>query len=171
MGEKNLISKALFSSNKDEWETPSDLFNELDEEFHFILDASCDSKNAKCPIGFNVDRNEDGLKESWMDRIKKTCNLSVFVNPPFSQKAKWIKKSYEESQKGCTVIMLIDARTDTKIWHEIIFPYASEIRFIKGRIKFIDENGNTGSAPFPSAIVIFKPPKKQTKLQYFTWRK
>jgi site-specific DNA-methyltransferase (adenine-specific) len=76
------------------------------------------------------------------------------MNPPYGREiGKWIEKAYVESLGGATVVCLIPARTDTKYWHEFIFPHANEIRFIKGRLKF----GNSkNSAPFPSALVVFK---------------
>jgi hypothetical protein len=51
------------------------------------------------------------------------------------------------------VVMLLPARTDTRWWHDYVIPYASEIRFIRGRLKF---GGAKNSAPFPSALVIFR---------------
>ncbi len=60
-------------------------------------------------------------------------------------KAQIYKKQYQS-------ILLLPARTDTKIFHEIILPNAKEIRFIEGRLKFQQYKN---SAPFPSMIVIF----------------
>ena len=65
----------------------------------------------------------------------------------------WVKKAYEESLKDKICVMLLPVRTDTKIFHDVILPYADQIRFIKGRLKF-EQYKN--SAPFPSMIVIFK---------------
>lgn len=59
------------------------------------------------------------------------------------------------------MVCLIPSRTDTQYWHEYIFPYASEIRFVKGRLKFSDSKD---SAPFPSAVVVFKPNPKELKV-------
>ena len=70
----------------------------------------------------------------------------------------WMKKAYEESQKGATVVCLVPARTDTSYWHEYAMQ-ADEIRFVKGRLKFGD---GKGSAPFPSAVVIFRPMTEST---------
>ena len=64
----------------------------------------------------------------------------------------FINKAYQESMKGATVVCLIPSRTDTSYWHDFIFGKASEIRFIKGRLKFGD---SANSAPFPSAIIVF----------------
>ena len=76
------------------------------------------------------------------------------MNPPYGREiGKWIKKAYEEYEKGAIVVCLIPARTDTRYWHDYIFPFA-KIRFLKGRVKF--ENGKKPQpAPFPSAVVIF----------------
>jgi site-specific DNA-methyltransferase (adenine-specific) len=65
----------------------------------------------------------------------------------------FIQKGFEEWKKGKTVVFLIPARTDTRRFHNIILPYASEIRFIKGRLKF-DKHKNP--APFPSMVVVFR---------------
>ena len=78
----------------------------------------------------------------------------VFVNPPYGREiVKWVEKSYLESQKENTlVVMLIPARTDTRWFHDFIY-HKAEIRFIKGRLRFGNSNNN---APFPSMIVIFR---------------
>lgn len=138
-----ILNKSLFSSTTGEWETPMDFFNKLDSEFHFTLDPCATHRNAKCKIYFT--KQEDGLIQDWSGH-------TVFVNPPYGRViGKWVKKSYEEGQKT-TVVMLIPARTDTKWWHDYVMK-AAEIRFVKGRLKF---GGSKNSAPFPSAIVVFK---------------
>ena len=42
------ISESLYSSKTDMWETPQELFDELDHEFHFDLDVCATPENAKC---------------------------------------------------------------------------------------------------------------------------
>ena len=77
----------------------------------------------------------------------------VFCNPPYSNISEWVRKCYYESQKdGTLVVMLIPARTDTRYFHDYILN-RSEVRFIKGRLKFGDSKHN---APFPSMVVIFR---------------
>lgn len=56
-------NNALFSSNTVEWETPQDLFNALDEEFHFGIDVCATAENAKCENFFSI--KEDGLAQNW----------------------------------------------------------------------------------------------------------
>lgn len=78
----------------------------------------------------------------------------MFCNPPYGRDiAKWVEKAYNETRRPNTkVVMLIPARTDTSYWHKWIFPHATHIDFVRGRIKF----GNSkNSAPFPSAVVEF----------------
>ncbi len=88
------------------------------------------------------------ISMAWKLNLKK----GNFINPPYDQQKLWVKKAYEESLKNKICVLLLPARTDTKIFHEIILPYAKEIRFIKGRLKFQQYKN---SAPFPSMIVIF----------------
>lgn len=123
-----------FSSVHDNWSTPKEVYDALNAEFNFNFDP--------CPLGGLADC--DGLLIDWSSRN--------FVNPPYSRLKEWCKKAYEESLKGKTVVMLIPSRTDTKAWHDYCMK-AQEIRFIKGRLKFGDSKN---SAPFPSAIIIFK---------------
>ena len=131
-----------FSSESVEWSTPDDFFKKLDQEFNFTLDPCATVQNKKCKKFFT--KEEDGLKQDWSKEI-------VFMNPPYGRVIKyWIKKAYEESLKGAVVVCLIPARTDTSYWHD--YCMKGTIRFIRGRLKFNNKN----SAPFPSAVVIFR---------------
>ena len=131
-----------FKSESNEWETPQDLYNELDKQYGFTLDPCATPSNAKCDNFYT--KQDDGLSKSWKGHV-------VFMNPPYGREiGKWIKKASEE--RSCCVVCLIPSRTDTKYWHEFIFPNAHKIMFIKGRLKF---GGHENSAPFPSAIVVF----------------
>ena len=53
----------MFTSDKNYWETPQDLFSELDKEFHFTLDAAASDSNHKCANYFT--EKDDGLKQNW----------------------------------------------------------------------------------------------------------
>lgn len=136
--------EVMFSSKSDEWTTPNDIFNELDNEFHFNLDPAATNENHKCEMYFT--KEVDGLKQSWGGN-------KVFVNPPYSNISEWVAKAFYESKNDNTVIvMLIPSRTDTRYFHNYIYQRA-EIRFIKGRLKFGDSKN---SAPFPSMVVIWR---------------
>ena len=134
----------LFSSRSDEYETPAEIYEGLDAEFGFTLDPCATAENAKCMTYFT--KEDDGLSKSWGGH-------RVFCNPPYSQIKEWVRKSYWESLKpGTIVVLLIPARTDTKYFHDYIY-HRSEIRFLRGRIRF---NGLKDKAPFPSMAVIFR---------------
>ena len=140
--------KKAFSSRTEEWGTPQDLFNKLNDEFGFTLDPCASKENHKCDKYYTIE--DDGLKQDWGGQI-------VFINPPYGRQIKeWVKKAYIESLKGAIVVCLIPSRTDTIYWHNYIFPYAEDIRFLKGRLRFVRGNSVGDPAPFPSAIVIFK---------------
>ena len=137
--------KVHYMSKSNEWTTPPDLFNELNYKHNFTLDPCCTKQSALCDKYYTIE--DDGLKQDWGGEI-------VFMNPPYGREiGKWVEKAYKESLKGAVVVCLIPARTDTRYWHDYIFPYASGIKFLKGRLKF--GNGKN-SAPFPSAIIEFK---------------
>lgn len=128
------MNRVIFRSASDNWKTPDEVYNALDSEFCFDYDP--------CPL---YDQPLfDGLLSDW--------GSVNFVNPPYSRIKAWCEKSYNEWKKGKTVVMLIPSRTDTAYWHDYIMK-ATEIRFIKGRLKF---GGAKHNAPFPSAIVVFK---------------
>ena len=136
----------LLTSNNDEWETPPEIFSELDKEFNFTLDPCCFPETAKCEKYYTP--IENGLLQDWTGQ-------RVFMNPPYGRQiGLWIKKAYEESVRGTLVVCLIPARTDTAYWHDYVMK-AKEIRYIRGRLKFHLGGKKINSAPFPSAIIVF----------------
>ena len=143
-------TKLMFSSKEEKWQTPQDFFDKLNEEFDFTLDPCCQIDSAKCNKFYTP--KEDGLIQDWQGE-------TVFVNPPYGRDLKfWVEKCSNESKKENTiVVMLIPARTDTRYFHEYIY-HKSEIRFIKGRLKFINPKTKlqADAAPFPSMIVVMK---------------
>lgn len=134
----------LFSSKTDNWETPPEVFKDLDNEFKFTLDPCASKENHKCDKYFT--KEENGLLQDWGGQ-------RVYCNPPYGRTVgDWVEKAAKESRKEkTTVVMLLPARTDTKWFHKYIYGRAT-IRFIRGRLKF---GGSKNSAPFPSMIVIF----------------
>ena len=136
------MNGGMYSSKTPEWETPQAFFDALDREFGFTLDVCATPENAKCLIFITPEM--DGLKQRWGG----TC----YMNPPYGREiGKWVKKAYESSHQGATVVCLLPSRTDTRWFHD--YCMKGEIRFIIGRLKF---GGSKNSAPFPSAVVIFR---------------
>lgn len=134
-----------FSSATDDWATPQEFFDELDAEFDFTLDVCASDSNAKCGLYFT--RDDDGLSQTW---DAERC----WMNPPYGREIKgWMRKAYGSSLEGALVVCLVPARTDTAWWHDYAAK-ATEIRFVRGRLRF---GSAKHSAPFPSAVVVFRP--------------
>ena len=135
----------MFSSATDNWSTPQDFFDKLNDEFHFTLDVCADETNHKCEHYYT--KEIDGLSRPWIG--------TIWCNPPYGRKiGQWVRRALFASVAGNTVVMLLPARTDTKWFHDYIYKRDNvEIRFIKGRLKF---GGCKNSAPFPSMVVIFR---------------
>jgi phage N-6-adenine-methyltransferase len=144
---REAVSRRLdvhYSSAKDEWETPHDLFDKLDEEFSFELDVCALDSSAKCPTYFTPET--DGLSKNWK---KFRC----WMNPPYGDViGDWMRKASEEAAKGAIVVCLVPARVDTAWWWD--YCLFGEIRFLRGRLRF---GGSSTGAPFPSAIVVLGP--------------
>lgn len=139
-----MITTGLFTSNTDQWATPQDFFDKLNDEFHFTLDVCADETNHKCEKYYS--KEDDGLKQDWGGEI-------IWCNPPYGREiGKWVERC---SKHDGTAVMLVPARTDTRWFHDYIYG-KSEVRFIRGRLKF----GNSkNSAPFPSMVVVFNKGK------------
>lgn len=132
--------------NHDNWATPNDLYDKLDQEFNFDFDP--------CPLFSDF----DGLEIDWGKRN--------FINPPYSRKLKdaFVKKAIDESDKGKLCVMLLPVSTSTVLFHDFIKPNADEIRFIKSRVKFIGINSfgekvTNKAGMHDSMIVVFKGKK------------
>lgn len=126
----------MFSSKKEDWETPQLLFDELNAKYRFSWDLASSDTNAKCANRFTLE--DDSLSQDWA-----ALKGNLWLNPPYGRDLKhWVKKAYESSlNRSGVLVMLIPSRTDTSYWHDYIFDKA-QIKFIRGRLKF--ENGGGG---------------------------
>jgi len=148
---KKMNNELMFSSETDQWSTPIDFFNKLNKVFNFQTDVCADEKNKKCRHYYCID--QDGLTQEW----EGNC----WMNPPYGREiGKWVEKAYVSSKNnGATIVCLLPARTDTRWWHD--YCQNADVTFIKGRLKFGDA---VNSAPFPSALVVFRPEVKDILL-------
>lgn len=147
----------LFTTGKDDWETPPEVFDPLDAIYHFILDAAANARNHKVNRWYGPGGEcANALRVTW-----PVEDGNIWLNPPYSKglQARFVRKAWQEIKGNpySSVVCLLPARTDTKLFHEVIQPYAKEIRFWWGRIKFLGTTGSgqRNSAPFPSMIVVF----------------
>jgi len=137
------MNRGMFASGSDDWETPQEFFDAVDEVFHFDIDVCATRANAKCERYFT--ESEDGLLQTWSG----VC----WMNPPYGREiSRWVQKAYESTLNPDTVVVcLLPARTDTRWWHDYVIAHAKSVEFIKGRLRF----SRKGPAPFPSALVVF----------------
>lgn len=141
-----LNRQVLLSSNKQDYCTPRWLYDELNKDFHFKLDAAATDENALAPAHYTSEQN--ALTRDWY------LYESIFCNPPYGRGARaWVKKGFDEAMRGSIVVMLLASRTDTQWFHDYVLRGAHAIRFVKGRLTF---EGMPAPAPFPSVIVVFK---------------
>lgn len=156
--DSGIAQNVHFSSKSNEWSTPQDFFDRLNDEFDFTIDVAATPENAKCRRFYTL--TDNALEKSWQGE-------RVWVNPPYGREiGKWIEKAATELSE--VTVMLIPARTDTKAWHQWIFGKA-EVRFVPGRLRFgggyckctVSKCGcyipqKPKDAPFPVAVVIFR---------------
>lgn len=146
----------------DEWETPDAFYAVLDAEFGFVVDAAASRTNWKCPHYWTV--GDDGLSKDWA-----AVGGPIWVNPPYSQAAKWLEKAAREARRGALVVMLTGARTDTRYWWRWVFPEAHEVRFLPGRLRFLRDGKPADSSPFGLAVIVYQPGPAPAKPMIRPW--
>ena len=148
---------ATFNLSKDNiWETPPDLFEFGCDLFNFKpeIDLCATAKDTKCKMFF-------GLNEKWgMSSLNPDCkwHKDSWLNPPYHNVKDWIRKAYFSHIKyNVSILALLFAKTDVKVWHECILHGQAEVYFIEGRVKFF-KNGveSKNPAPYPSAFVFWR---------------
>ena len=142
------------TAKNDNVRTPKELYDELDAEFRFDHDP--------CPYstkdwdGVSVSDSCGGTMMTSVDNgLHTSWGQSSFVNPPFSKIKPWVQKALAECRKGKTVVMLITARTNANYWHQYIFPFAKEIRFMKGKVNSLGYPEGKG-LPMGIALLVFQ---------------
>lgn len=151
---------------RDMTQTPQWLFNALDLEFNFALDAAAMPETALCQHFLTP--TIDALSVDWGDFISPLVRAPwVWLNPPYSDIGPWVEKAIEQQGRGIGTVMLVPQDTSTE-WYP--GKRASEVRHItgfhdqrgkwhNGRVSFI--NKATGEEmkgnPKGSMLLIFAP--------------
>lgn len=150
----------------DNWLTPPDLFALLDAEFGFDLDASASTGHQKCAR--HITPEQDALVMPWAGRC-------VWLNPPYSRMGEFVFRAWEQCQEQRnTIVLLIPAYTDPAYWYDCIVPHADEIRFLVGRVNFLENGAKKQSARFPSVVIVFRyrdgEYKKAPHIWWWKWK-
>lgn len=140
-----------YNGNGRHWGTPPEVFEPLNAEFRFTLDPCATPESAKCPRFFTEE--QDGLAQDWgVER--------VFMNPPYGREIyAWARKARESAERGALVVGLLPASTDLQWWHDDVAGRA-EVRYIRGRVRFLTGGPYRASGFFPSVIVIWRPTQR-----------
>lgn len=137
-----------YNGNGRHWATPPEIFDPLHAEFGFTLDPCASIETAKCESFFS--ETENGLEQSWGGH-------RVFMNPPYGREIyPWTRKARIESANGTLVVGLLPASTDLAWWHDDIVGHA-EVRYLRGRVRFLTGGPYRASGFFASVIVIWRP--------------
>lgn len=164
----DVISSSMGFNEKNSWGTDQRVFDTLNEEFNFCLDACASRLNTKVKDCF-LTKEDDALSICWVNKIKE-CNKAMktaWINPPYSRGMinKFIKKSALEAKKGLTVVMLIPSTLDAG-WLDL--EMVAEMRIVtKGRLSFSNPVSGEISlgATKGSMFLVFKPEKCKTAIK------
>ncbi len=145
IGSAKTRNNGRYNGNGREWETPRDLYMPLDVEFGFTVDVCATEKNTKSPWFWTEAQN--GLAQDWTGR-------RCWMNPPYGREIyAWTRKARDS--RADVVVGLLPASTDLAWWHEDVLGHASEIRYLRGRVRFLTDGPYRASGFFPSVIVVW----------------
>lgn len=162
------------ASSRDNWRTPDDVFQTLNREFGFVLDAAASKENHLAPKYHSLPCIDDpysclcGLHAAWTG--------PVFVNPPYGEGlGAWMTKCYTEAVQGLTVVALVPCSVEAQ-WYKDAMETCDEERRMVRRIQFIDpDTGKVGgSNTRGSTVFVWRPypdtRKAPPRTFYWDWR-
>lgn len=142
-----------YNGNGRNWRTPPEIFDQLHREFDFTLDPCATKESAKCRTFFTEVQN--GLEQTW-------AGHRVFMNPPYGREVyAWTRKARQESAGGVLVVGLLPASCDLAWWHDDVNIPGVEVRYIRGRVRFLTDGPYRASGFFASVIVIWSSPARE----------
>lgn len=140
------------ATGEDEWYTPKKIIRLVKRLMKEIDVDPASSKTANRIIGAKkyYTKEEDGLKQEWKGR--------VWMNPPYSQPLVtkfcnlFVEKHISgEISEGC---VLVNNATETRFYQNMM-QHCRAICFVKGRIKFVDANGESTGAPLQGQTILY----------------
>ena len=152
LGGMRAKNNGRYNGNGRHWAMPPEIFDPLHAEFGFTLDPCATPETAKLPRFYT--EAEDGLAQDWRSE-------RVFMNPPYGREIyAWTRKARESAEAGALVVGLLPASTDLAWWHEDVIGGRAEIRFIRGRVRFLTGGPYRESGFFASVVTIWRPPPR-----------
>lgn len=136
-----------YNGNGREWATPWELYRLLDAEFDFTVDACATAANAKHERFWS--EADNGLVQDWSGE-------RVWLNPPYGKEIyAWTRKA--RTSGAALVVGLLPVSSDLAWWHEDIDGHAEELRWLRGRVRFLTDGPYRASGFFPSVVVVWRP--------------
>jgi transcriptional regulator with XRE-family HTH domain len=96
-----------------------------------------------------LEEGGDGFVDDWSGRL-------AFVNPPFSETLRWLKRAHDQWSRGnvASIVCLVPVRVDSRFFHETLTVEA-DIFLLLGRVRFADIRGRSQHTPFSLMLVAF----------------
>jgi phage N-6-adenine-methyltransferase len=146
------MNENRYSRKYDEWSTPQDFFDPLDQKYEFVFDLACSPNNCKTRDGFT--KEDDAIDQDWALITQDTKGGWLWLNPPLSKIEEFVDKAWFEMTLGAKIVMLVPAFTDAEWFHKFIYKQDGvTFEFVRGRLKSDDSES---TVPFPSLLVIFE---------------
>lgn len=152
---ENPLPHVMHNSGDNEWYTPPEYIEAARRVMGGIdLDpASSDKANETVGASKYYTTDDDGLRHSWRGR--------VWMNPPYSQPLIGLfcsgLRSELESGAVTQAITLTNNATETA-WFADLLANAAAVCFIRGRVRFLDRDGNATGAPLQGQAVVYSGP-------------
>jgi len=136
---------------QDEYGTPKELFVDICKKYDIWpqIDICASNTNHVLPNYITKEQN----------CFNYSLTKDFFMNPPYSKVSEFMKFAYEQHQQhNVSCLILTYSKTGTRWWHKYVQEIADHIDFQKGRISFLDGNGNPTKhcAPYDSVWIIYK---------------
>ena len=166
---------------RQEWATPPEFFEVVNDEFRFDIDVCANPGNAKCSLYITPEQDGLGvlpwlgggvlgLKANGLDDPR-----AAWCNPGFGNVTPWLEKAREQARDhGGTVCVLTHVATATKWWAKSVAE-AREIRLLSPRVQFLPPAGVAKTSnPRDAALHIFDSApnsvQEQRGARIWTWR-
>lgn len=151
---KEVTGKAhvSYANGENEWYTP-EVYAVAAREVMGNIDvdpASTEIANRIIKAGKYYTAEDNGLTKEWTGNI--------WMNPPYSQPlvtefCNLLADKFKSGEVNQACVLVNNA-TETN-WYQNMLTVANAVCFIKGRVKFIDKNGNSSGAPLQGQTILY----------------
>ena len=136
-------------SVKDEYGSPQDLVSQACAKYKINIKIDYAGSDKLHVVDRYYTKQDNALTKEWTE--------DGYLNAPYSMQYEFIRKAWQEHLKyNINLLILAYAKTDTLWWHRFVED-KTEIHFIRGRLKFLNQEGKPkNSAPYPSCWIIYR---------------